>query len=83
MIRILYFGNLPDLLGRTMEEIALPAGVADVSGLIALLVARGDAWGRALGDPERLKITVNRQFADAATPLRDETEVAFVAFVER
>lgn len=81
MIRILYFGNLPDLLGRAMEETALPAGVADVSGLIAALAARGEAWSRVLGKPDALKITVDKRFADPGTPVSDGAEVAFAAFI--
>lgn len=82
MIRILYFGNLPGLLGRTMEEIELPAGIADVDGLLKWLAARGEKWSGALGIPEKVKVTVNRQFAAPATLLRDGEEVAFVAFIE-
>jgi molybdopterin synthase sulfur carrier subunit len=80
MIRLLYFGNLPDLLGRAIEEIALPPGAADVSGLLAWLAARGGAWSTAFGDPGNLKITVNRQFADPGTRVLDGAEIALVAF---
>jgi molybdopterin synthase sulfur carrier subunit len=83
MIRVFYFGNLPDVLGQAMEEIALPAGVTDVAGLVTMLAARGGTWNRAFGRPEVLKITVNRQFAETGTPIRDGVEVAFVAFAER
>jgi molybdopterin synthase sulfur carrier subunit len=81
MIRILYFGNLPDLLGRAIEEIPLPAGVLNVSGLLASLAARGGVWGNAFADSGKLKITVNRQFAGLDMPIADGAEIALVAFV--
>jgi molybdopterin synthase sulfur carrier subunit len=65
-----------------VEEVALPAEVGDVSGLVAWLSARGGAWTRALGDPRLLKITVNRQFVDADARLTDGSEVALVGFVD-
>lgn len=35
MARILYFAYLVDKLGRSQEDLALPAGVQDVRGLLA------------------------------------------------
>ncbi len=78
MLRILYFGRLPDLLGRASEELALPAGVGDVRGLLAHLRRRGGAWERALAE-EAVKVTVNREFASPETPVADGDEVALVS----
>ncbi len=78
MLRILYFGRLPDLLGRASEELALPAGVGDVRGLLAHLRRRGGAWERALAK-EAVKVTVNRAFASPETPVADGDEVALVS----
>ncbi len=78
MLRILYFGRLPDLLGRASEEFALPAGVGDVRGLLAHLRRRGGIWERALAE-EAVKVTVNREFASPQTPVGDGDEVAFVS----
>jgi molybdopterin converting factor small subunit len=81
MIRILYFGHLPDTLGRSSEEFELPRAGLDVAGLMRLLSLRGEAWTGVFGHPGSLKVTVNKQFAEPDTPVPDGAEVAFVAFV--
>lgn len=80
MIRILYFGHLGELLGKDSEETELPADVRDIEALLVRLSRRGAAWGKLLRDNPALKITVNKQFADKTTPLKDGDEVALVAF---
>ncbi len=80
MIRILYFGHLGELLGKMSEEAEAPPEVQNVEALLFWLSLRGEAWGRLLRANAALKVTVNKQFADKATPLKDGDEVALVAF---
>ena len=80
MIRILYFGHLGSLLGQTSEETGLPAEVQDIAALLRWLAQRGAAWDKLLRANPALKITVNKQFADHTTPVKDGDEVALVAF---
>ncbi len=77
-VRILYFATLASALKREAEEAELPVAVTDVQALVAWLRGRGAAWERALTEPA-LKVTVNKQFATPATPLRDGDEIALVA----
>jgi sulfur-carrier protein len=81
MIRILYFGHLPDSLGMSAEDYTPPAGGLTVSGLIRLLSLRGEPWAKTFGNPQSLKVTVNKQFVESDVPIPDGAEVAFVAFV--
>lgn len=81
MLHILYFGHLVDALGSAAEDFELPQAQATVAGLCAALAQRGAVWHSALIDNKSLKITVNKQFAEADTPLKDGDEVAFVAFM--
>ncbi len=78
MVRILYFGRLPDLLRRGSEELRLPPGISDVRGLLAHLRRRGGVWERALAE-DAVKVTVNRAFASPETPVGDGDEVALVS----
>jgi len=78
MARILYFATLVDQLGRASEELTIPDNVHDVRGLLALLHRRGGKWTTAL-DEATLKVTVNRQFAELDTPIKDESEIAFIS----
>ncbi len=78
MVRILYFGRLPDLLRRGSEELRLPPGISDVRGLLAHLRRRGGVWERALAE-DAVRVTVNRAFASPETPVGDGDEVALVS----
>ncbi len=78
MARILYFGNLPDLLGRGAEELFLPKNVKTVRQLIDYLKKRGDIWSKALVE-ERITVTVNKAFGALDDPIADADEIAIVS----
>jgi molybdopterin synthase sulfur carrier subunit len=77
MIKLLYFARLREDLGQGGEDFALPAGVSTVAGLRAHLIARGGPWSAALGEGKALRVAVNHDMAEAATPIRSGDEVAF------
>jgi molybdopterin synthase sulfur carrier subunit len=79
MIRILFFGGLVDAFDRATDEIDLPPQVQDVQSLLFFLSLRGENWSRHLRNNPALKITVNRKFAEGATPVCDGDEIALVA----
>ena len=80
-ITILYFAHLVELLGRDNEVLFLPMSVNDLHGLMAHLAKRQEHWETVFAkNPERLKITVNKQFAEFDTPIKGGDEIAFVAF---
>jgi molybdopterin synthase sulfur carrier subunit len=81
MIKVLYFGHLMDAFGLGAEEIEFSPALATVGDLTAMLAARGDVWQQALTHNRALKITVNKQFVEADSTLKDGDEVAFVAFM--
>lgn len=77
MVKLLYFMKLVDLLGCSQEELKLPESVVNVAGLLAYLGQRGENYQTALADGSGLQITINKQFVDPASALRDGDEVAF------
>jgi molybdopterin synthase sulfur carrier subunit len=79
MIKILYFGSLVDAFDRAEDELDLPPNVGDVQSLLFFLSLRGEAWARYLRNNPGLRITVNRQFAEGGTPVRNGDEIALVA----
>jgi molybdopterin synthase sulfur carrier subunit len=81
MIKVLYFGHLVDAFGLGTEDIAATDTLTTVGDLTALLAARGDVWQQALTHNRALKITVNKQFVEPDSALKDGDEVAFVAFM--
>lgn len=75
-VKLLYFANLRETLGISGEEIALPAGVADVAGLRTHLSARGDVW-RELTRSQNLRAAVNQRMVGPEAVIADGDEVAF------
>ncbi len=80
-IKILYFGHLVELLYRDSEHLFLPLTVKTIADLMKHLARRGEGWTQVFGTPApSMKITVNKAFSDADTPVKAGDEVAFVAF---
>ena len=77
MVTVLYFARLRETLGRSSEQLALPADVRDLEGLRALLVARGGAWEQELAPSKPVRAAVNQAMAVGDMPVADGDEVAF------
>lgn len=56
----------------------MPASVIDVRGLLQWLRGRGGTWERALAE-DVVRVTVNKQFAAPATPVKNSDEIAIVS----
>lgn len=76
-VHILYFAFLPDQLGTASEDLAWPGGVNNVRYLPRCAYAAGR--GKPGSTEDKVKITVNRQFADMDGVLTDASEVAIVS----
>ena len=76
-VKLLYFSWLARKLRKEAEEVTLPANVTEVKGLLPWLASRRAGLG-PLFEPERLQVTVNRQFAEAFTKLQDGDEIGLV-----
>ncbi len=76
-LRLLFFARLREDLGTSVEELALPAGVGTVAALRAHLLERGGAWASTLAQGRALRVAVNHEMAEAATPVKPGDEVAF------
>jgi molybdopterin synthase sulfur carrier subunit len=77
MVKLLYFARLREDLGTSTEDLPLPADVATVASLRAHLMARGGAWATVLANGKALRVAVNQDMADPATPVKPGDEVAF------
>ena len=77
MVTLVYFARLREALGKSSEQLALPADVRDLAGLRRLLISRGGAWSDELADSKPVRAAVNQDMAGPETLLRDGDEVAF------
>lgn len=74
-VRLLYFADAREALGRAEERLELPPGVATVGALREHLCARGGPW--ALLGRRGTRYAVNRALAPGAdAPIRDGDEIA-------
>jgi molybdopterin converting factor subunit 1 len=76
-MKVLYFAWVRQKIGAAEEEVAPPAEVSDVAGLIAWLAARGGGHAAAFADPRQIRAAVNQEFATPDRPVRAGDEVAF------
>jgi len=76
-INILYFMHLANIAGKDTETVVIPDSVNTVTALLSWLRARGEKWNQEFDD-ERVQVTVNKNFAEPATPIQPGDEVAIV-----
>jgi sulfur-carrier protein len=77
VVTLLYFASLRESLGRSREELALPAGTATVSTLIDQLRSRDGPWADAFAPGRAWRVAVNQDMAQLTTQVRAGDEVAF------
>ena len=75
-MRLLYFALIRQQTGIGEEEVPLPTGISDVSGLIEWLRERDANFSTALEDISALRVAVNQEFATFDTKITDRDEVA-------
>ena len=75
-MKVLYFAWLRARIGQAEEELALPAQVRDVAGLLEWLQGRGGGYAEALRDLSVIRVAVNQDYVGRDHPIRDGDEVA-------
>jgi molybdopterin synthase sulfur carrier subunit len=75
MIDVLYFAWLRERIGINRERVETDA--VTVADLVAELEARGEGYALAFQDKTSLRVAVDQELADFATPLHGAGEVAF------
>jgi len=76
-IRLLYFSWLAHKLRKETEELVAPPSVVDVDTLLVWL-GRRKLGAASLFDRERVRVTLNKQFAEGCSRLHDGDEVGII-----
>lgn len=76
-ITLLYFMQLAKTAGQSEEHVLLPDSVHTVADLLMWLGKRGTEWHSDFAT-ERVQVTVNKQFSEPTTPVKQGDEVAIV-----
>jgi len=77
MAKLMYFAQLAETVGSTVEQVTLPVAVGNVSQLVDWLGRREDACWKALAG-DKVAVMVNRQPAAPETAIKDGDEIAFI-----
>ena len=75
-MKLLYFAWLRARIGQAEEELALPAEVRDVAGLLVWLRGRGGGYAEALRDLSVIRVAVNQDYVGPDHPIHEGDEVA-------
>jgi len=78
MAKLMYFAQLAEALGKTSEQVVLPASVGDVKALFDWLGRRDEAYKTALADGKGVAVMVNKAPATLETAIGDGDEVALI-----
>lgn len=76
-VKLLYFSWLAKKLRRESEALPVPPNVADVDALLAWL-GRRKPGAAPLFEPARVRVTLNKQFAEGFSKIHDGYEVAII-----
>jgi molybdopterin synthase sulfur carrier subunit len=75
-VKLLYFAWLRARIGHAEEDLAVPAEVRDVAGLLVWLRGRGRGYAEALRDLSVIRVAVNQEYVGSDHPIGEGDEVA-------
>ena len=78
VVKILYFAWLRARIEQAEEELALPAEVRDVAGLLDWLRGRGGGYAEALRDLSVIRVAVNQEYVPPSHTVRPRTPMETV-----
>lgn len=76
-MKVHYFAWLRERIGKTDEDIAIPAGVTTAGDLIAWLAARGEEYAHAFENPKVVRVAIDRKHVKHDAPIAAAREIAF------
>ncbi|RFC65332.1 molybdopterin converting factor subunit 1 [Fulvimarina endophytica] len=75
-MKLSYFAWVRERIGKSDEEVALPAGVETVSDLLDWLRSRGENYEYALQVPEIIRVAIDQEHVDHSERLAGAGEIA-------
>jgi molybdopterin synthase sulfur carrier subunit len=76
-MKLRYFAWVRERIGKTDEEIDVPAGVTTVSDLMTWLAARGEEYANAFENPKVIRAAIDRSHVRPDAPIAGAREIAF------
>ncbi len=76
-MKAVYFAWVRERIGKADEEIAPPASVMDVAGLIGWLTDRGEQYAHAFENAKIIRVAIDRAHVKHDAPIAGAREIAF------
>jgi sulfur-carrier protein len=76
-MKIRYFAWVRERVGKTDEEIDLPAGIVTVAELMAWLANQGDGYAHVFDNPKAIRAAIDRNHAGPESTITGAKEIAF------
>lgn len=75
-MKILYFAWIRERVGKTEEDLSLPAGVQTVADLVQWLKGRGEEYAYAFDNPKVVRAAIDRVHVKPDAKLAGAREIA-------
>ena len=76
-MKLRYFAWVRERIGKTEEDIEVPAGVGTVGELVAWLSTRGEEYAYAFENPKVIRAAIDRTHVRPDASLKGAVEIAF------
>jgi sulfur-carrier protein len=76
-MKVLYFARFRQLIGRSSDDVAVPAAVVTVGDLLEHLIATDNGCASAFSNRKLVRVAVNQNHVQLDHALAGATEVAF------
>jgi molybdopterin synthase sulfur carrier subunit len=76
-MKLRYFAWVRERIGKTDEDIDVPAGITTVGDLMTWLAARGEEYASAFENPRVIRAAIDRSHVRAEAPIAGAREIAF------
>ncbi|PZN50871.1 MAG: molybdopterin converting factor subunit 1 [Proteobacteria bacterium] len=75
-MRLIYFAWVRERIGKTQEDVDLPAEVKTVADLLSWLRTRGEQYEHALQHPDVIRVAIDQEHVDHRERLEGAREIA-------
>lgn len=75
MTKLIYFAWVRERIGKSEEEIALPASVVTVADLLNHLKSLGEEYETALQFPDVIRVALDQEHVEHDEPIGDTREI--------
>ena len=75
-MKLIYFAWVRERIGKSEEEVDLPADIRTVKDLLAWLRAKGEGYEQALLHPDAIRVAINQEHVNHKEPIAGAREIA-------